>query len=129
VRAVPGANRALQAVPQSTPAGTLDTVPDPVPALVTVTVSDTKVAVTLLSLSSGTVHEEAVPPQSPPQPPNAELESAAAVNVTDVPSGNGAEHVEPQSIPAGVELTAPPPLPLELTVSVASGIPEKLADT
>ena len=80
-----------QTAPQLIPAGLLVTVPLPVPALVTV--SDfcvgggvlVKVSVTVRFADINREHWLAVPAkaQSPPQPPNVEPPSAAAVNVTD----------------------------------------------
>jgi hypothetical protein len=39
-----------------------------------------------------------------------------AVNVTDVPSAKDAMQVEPQSIPVGLEVMVPVPLPALVTV-------------
>ena len=65
-----------------------------------------------------TWHVEAVPEQAPPQPVNAEPGAALAVSVTTVPAVNDAEHVDPQEMPAGDELTVPEPVPLRLTSTV-----------
>jgi hypothetical protein len=43
-----------------------------------------------------------------------------AVSVIVVPSGKLYEHVEPQSIPAGLEMTVPDPAPAFVTVNVTS---------
>ena len=60
-----------------------------------------------------------VPVQPPPlQPVKVELASGVAVKVTAVPLANGAEHVAPQAIPAGLLVTVPAPAPALLTVSV-----------
>src|SRR6185369_2933089 len=60
-----------------------------------------------------------VPVQPAPfQPAKSESEDGVAVRVTEVPSANSAEQVEPQSIPAGALVTAPVPLPVRATVSV-----------
>ena len=57
-----------------------------------------------------------VPEQSPPQPTKLEPGAASACRVTWVPVANGAVHVAPQSIPAGVEVTVPDPAPDFVTV-------------
>src|SRR5882724_183139 len=63
--------------------------------------------------------QEPVPEQPPPlQPVKVELASGVAVKVTAVPLANGAEHVAPQVMPAGLLVTAPAPAPALLTVSV-----------
>src|SRR5215813_2635006 len=59
-----------------------------------------------------------VPEQLPPHPAKAEPEPAAAVRVTLVEGAKEALHVEPQSIPAGVLVTEPEPVPAFETVSV-----------
>lgn len=64
-----------------------------------------------------TVHGP-VPEQPPPlHPANHESDPAAAVNVT-LPLSNVAEQVEPQSMPAGFDLTVPLPAPSLSTVRV-----------
>ena len=56
-------------------------------------------------------------PEQPPDHPVKRLPSAgAAVSVTAVPEGNVAEHVDPQLIPAGVDVTVPEPVPARDTV-------------
>src|SRR5216684_2353720 len=55
---------------------------------------------------------------APLQPLNADPLAGVAVNVTDVPLANNALHVTPQSMPAGLLLTAPLPLPAFVTVRV-----------
>src|SRR6266542_4490124 len=57
------------------------------------------------------------PVQSPDQPVKVEPTEAAAVNVTGT-AAKGAEQVEPQSMPAGLEVTVPEPVPVLATVSV-----------
>ena len=47
-----------------------------------------------------------------------EPEAGAAVKVTAVPPANDAEHEAPQSIPAGVEVTVPAPVPDLVTVAL-----------
>jgi hypothetical protein len=52
------------------------------------------------------------PLHAPLQPANVDPESALAISVTGVPSANEAEHVVPQSIPAGRLVTTPVPVPI-----------------
>src|SRR5260370_8981306 len=60
-----------------------------------------------------------VPEQLPPlQPAKVEPPAGAAVSVTTVPLLYEAEHVAPQLIPAGLEVTVPLPDPVLLTESV-----------
>jgi hypothetical protein len=59
-----------------------------------------------------------VPEQPPDQPVNVDPGAATAVSVTEAPSSNCAEHVEPQSIPDGTEVTVPDPVPAFDTVAV-----------
>src|SRR6266511_1974950 len=61
-----------------------------------------------------------VPEQSPLQPAKLEPEAAVAVRMTEVPSAKACEQVLPQSIPAGLLVTMPAPLPAFATVSVLS---------
>ena len=61
-----------------------------------------------------------VPEQAPDQPANLEREAAAAVSVIEVPCGRVCAQVEPQLIPAGLEVTVPVPLPAFVSVSVLS---------
>ena len=62
--------------------------------------------------------QAAVPVQAPLQPPNFDPGSGVAVRVTPVPTGKLFEQLEPQSIPAGAEVTLPEPEPVRLTLSV-----------
>jgi hypothetical protein len=62
-----------------------------------------------------------LPEQSPDQPANLERAEATAVSVTAVPCLKAWAQVEPQLIPAGLELTVPVPLPPFVSVSVLSG--------
>ena len=60
-----------------------------------------------------------VPLQPPPdQPVNVEPDAGAAVSVMLVPLANDVEHVAPQSIPVGDDVTPPVPVPLFVTLSV-----------
>ena len=74
-----------------------------------------KVAVTCLAWSMVT-WQGAVPEQAPDQPVKAEPWAAEAVRVTSSPSLNWDSQVVPQSIPDGLELTVPWPVPCLLTV-------------
>jgi hypothetical protein len=58
-----------------------------------------------------TVQVAAVPEQPPDHPANTLPAAGAALSVTVVPDGNGDEHVDPQLIPAGVDVTVPEPVP------------------
>jgi hypothetical protein len=62
-----------------------------------------------------------VPEQAPDQPANLERAEATAVSVTAVPCLKACAQVEPQLIPAGLELTVPVPRPALVSVSVLSG--------
>jgi hypothetical protein len=75
-------------------------------------------AVNGLAESISIVHAP-VPEQLPDQPVNSEPGAGAAVSVTLLPASSEAEHIEPQSIPAGgPEVTLPEPLPTRLTESM-----------
>ena len=74
-----------------------------------------KVSVTVAA--EPTVQVDPVPEQPPPLHPVSTLpEAGVAVSVTDVPFVNGAEHVEPQLIPAGELVMLPPPLATAFSV-------------
>jgi hypothetical protein len=57
------------------------------------------------------------PEQSEDHPVNADPAAAVAVSVTRVPSPKFAEHVDPQLMPAGLDVTVPLPAPAFVTVS------------
>jgi hypothetical protein len=114
VTAVPLLKLALQVDPQLIPAGLLVTVPAPVPALCTVSwtgVLAVNDALTDVALATVTL-QAPVPVQPPDQPANVELAFGAAVSVTIVPLLNVALHVCPQSIPAGLLVIVPAPVPV-----------------
>lgn len=67
------------------------------------------------------------PEQSPDQPVNVDPAAGAAVSVTSVPSAKLFEHVAPQLIPLGLDVTVPVPVPAFVTVK-SCGEP-KLAKT
>ena len=75
-----------------------------------------KVAVTACAALTVTV-QVPVPAQLPLQPLNVEPAPGVAVSVTPVPLANAAEHVTPQTMPAGELVTVPVPVPAALTVS------------
>ena len=63
-----------------------------------------------------------VPEHAPPlQPEKVEPAAGVAVSVTAVPLANGAAHVVPQEMPAGVLVTVPLPAPVFETVNVKVG--------
>src|SRR5213594_3425273 len=123
VTTVPLTNEAEHVAPQEIPTGALVTVPLPAPLGLTVSVKGgTKVAVTVVSALSVTVHGP-VPAQPPPlQPVNVEPPAGAAVRVTAVPVVKVAAQVVPQAMPAGTLVTVPLPAPLGITVSVWIGM-------
>ena len=74
------------------------------------------VAVTEVALVNVTL-QVPVPMQAPDQPANVEVVFGAAVSVTMVPLVKLALHVAPQSIPAGLLVTVPAPVPALWTVT------------
>ena len=74
------------------------------------------VAVTDLAAFMVTLHAP-VPVHAPLQPAKKDPASTVGVSATGVPELNDAAQVEPQSIPAGFDVTLPPPEPPLLTVS------------
>ncbi len=88
------------------PAGLELTVPEPAPDWVTVNVSgrSENVAVTDLAWLMLTV-QPPVPEQAPDQPENTEPPEGVSDSVTVEPTPNEREQVEPQLMPAGLELT------------------------
>ena len=62
-----------------------------------------------------------VPLHAPDQPANVDPAAGMAVRVTELPVAKFAEHVCPQSIPAGLLVTVPDPVPEFVTVSCAGG--------
>src|SRR4051812_46892277 len=115
VTVAPLENEAEQDAPQEIPAGLEATVPPPLPTLATASVNDlgTKVAVTVTAVV--TVHWVGTPAtgvQLELNPLKFELASGAAVRVTVDPVLNDALQVAPQLMPAGLEVTVPPPPPV-----------------
>jgi len=64
-------------------------------------------AVTVLALFMVTVHLSAETASQPVQPEKMESRAGVAVSVTTAPLSKAAEHVPPQLIPAGLEVTLP----------------------
>src|SRR5687767_2937709 len=87
----------------------------PVPPPGTPVVTMLKVAVTERAWLIVGTHDP-IPEHAPVQPSNVEPVLAASVNVTDVPELYASVQSEPQSIPAGLLVTVPNPVPLLLTV-------------
>lgn len=118
-----------QSEPQLIPEGDEDTVP--LPLLLTLKVKgELNVAVTVLSESIVTV-QEPVPEHPPPDHPSkVEPDAAVAVRVTVVSVVTDAVQVEPQSMPEGVEVTVPLPVPLLLMLKVceAEGVDDVWVD-
>ncbi len=113
----------MQSSPQLIPAGLLVTVPSEraLPSLTTVNERVgvgccENVAVTLLFASMVTLHVVPLTVLQPDQLAKLQPCAGVAVSVTAVPCWNGAEHVAPQLIPAGLLVTVPEPL--LFTVSV-----------
>jgi hypothetical protein len=118
---VPEGKPALQACPQSIPAGELVTVPAPLPASTTVSTGTTlKVAVTDVSAVKVTA-QLPVPLQAPLQPSKVEPGEGVAVRMICVPESNCALHCCPQVMPPGLLLTVPSPAPEGTTVNVGAG--------
>lgn len=116
VTTVPDTHDDRQVVPHEMPAGFDETVPPPVPAFETVSgnASRVKVAPTAVAVIAGTTHAP-LPVQAPLQPVKVEPGVAIGVNVTMVPRAKFAEHVAPQLMPAGDEVTKPLPVPSSMT--------------
>ncbi len=82
------------------------------------------VAVTALAAFMVTVHEP-VPVHAPLHPAKADPAAGVAVSVTELLAAKFAEHVPPQSMPVGEDVTVPLPVPslvtarLKLPVGVA----------
>ena len=78
------------------------------------------VAVTSTSAVTSMAHEP-LPLQAPDQPANDEPVLADGVSDTEAPETNGAEQVDPQSMPAGLDEIDPEPVPARTTASVKVG--------
>src|SRR5581483_4025458 len=110
------------------PAGLLVIVPVPLPGSVTVNVYAVavKIALTLVLLLTVTWHAP-VPLHAPDHPEKTAFAAAVATRLTCAPLSKTALHVVWQSIPAGVLVTVPKPVPEIATESDASAT--KLAVT
>ena len=73
---------------------------------------------TVLALPMVTVHVLPETASHPLQPRKIESKSGVAMSVTTVPLSKAAEQVPPQLIPAGLEVTVPPTMPVFVTVRV-----------
>jgi len=120
VTTVPLLKLALQVLGQLMPLGLLLTVPVPVPATVTesanVVTVVLKVAVTAFAALMVTL-QVPVPEQAPLQPAKVDPADAAAVKVTTVPLLKLALQVLGQTIPLGLLVTVPDPVPAGVTVN------------
>src|SRR5687767_7758208 len=103
VTAAPGVVVPTDAPPKASGLGLAE--PVGVPA------ASVKVAVTVAAAESVTTHVP-VPLQPPPlQPVKSESPPGLAVNVTKFDAANDAEQVEPHSMPDGLDVTSPDPVP------------------
>jgi hypothetical protein len=119
VTELPAVKLAEHVDPQLIPAGLEVTVPLPEPDNVTVSWSPVAVNVAVTDCAALIVTEHVPVPEQPPpdHPVKVEPATGDAVNVTTVPLLKLAEHVAPQLIPAGLEVTVPLPVPAGVTVS------------
>jgi hypothetical protein len=118
VTVVPLTKLAEQALPQLIPDGLDVTVPLPRPDLLTVSVNRSRVNVALTVLAALIVTLQVAPEAAshPVHPVKREPDAETAVNVTCMPLPKEAEHVVPQLIPAGLDVTLPLPSPCLSTV-------------
>src|SRR5256885_1771153 len=109
---VPVSYIAVQLLPQLMPAGAELTLPLPEPVRLTVRLCwmRTNSAATDLSRSIKTVHARVLPLQAPVHPLKRKPAAGAAVRVIDVPLIYISEQSLPQSMPAGLDVTAPLPV-------------------
>jgi len=108
-----------QVEPQLIPAGLELTVPEPVPDVLTLNVSEKNVKAAVTDLAWLMLRMQLpVPEQSPDQPEKAEPVAGVAVSVTVEPVPKEREHVEPQLMAAGLEVTVPEPVPDFVTLTV-----------
>jgi hypothetical protein len=120
VTEVPWAMFAEQDAVQSIPPALLVIEPDPVPALVTVSIHDSwaKLAVAARAAVIDNVHVVAVPEHEPAHPVNTDPAAGVAVRVTEVPCAmlavQGVELVQLMSPTLDVTVPAPVPEPSTL---------------
>ena len=93
--------------PQFNPATLGITLPRPLPAFVTVSVGRMNVAVIDRLVVNVIVQDVPETASHPFHPVKSDPPTGAAVSVMTVPGSNGAEHVAPQSIPLGLDVTRP----------------------
>jgi hypothetical protein len=125
VTTLPTAKSAEHVDPQSIPAGELVTDPVPLPesatpnrAVAGANSADTDAP----SAPRSTVQEGSeAQPATPLHPTKIDPADGVAVKVIPLPTAKTAEHVDPQSIPAGELVTEPDPLPVRATDNVAVG--------
>ena len=105
------------------PVGRLVTVPGPDFATLSVYVAILVAAIPKLAIAVIVrllaIVQAAVPVHAPLQPVKVELVAGAAASLTTVPAEYVAEHVGPQSIPAGILVTMPVPVPAVPTVTTS----------
>jgi hypothetical protein len=119
ITAVPWLKFALHNVPQLIPAGLLVTDPEPVPPRVKIKLnvgSELNTAVKEVWVVSVTV-QVPVPEHAPPQPTKVEPALGIADRVILLPAVNALAQEEPQSIPPGMLVTMPVPVPDVCTLS------------
>lgn len=119
---VPDANVAEHVAPQLIPVGLDETVPVPAFDTVNAYLTVANVAVTVRAADMVTVHVRAVPTQPPDQLVNEKPAAGAAVSVTTVPDAKPAEHVAPQLMPAGEEVTVPVPDFVTVSANVGTNV-------
>lgn len=119
------AKLAVQVAPQVSPAGDEVTVPVPSPAGTIVIARGPAANVAVTDLAAFIVTTQVAvavplhaPEPAPDQPLNVSLPLGVAVSVTTVLNGWVIEHVAPQLMPVGDEVTTPVPVPAVVTVSV-----------
>jgi hypothetical protein len=122
VTLVPPEKLALHDVPHAIPPGVEVTVPLPVPFLVSASVYEVgalkvKAAVTLFAPST-TKAQLPVPVQAPLQPEKVDPVAAVALRARLVPLAMLVLQALPQSMPLGLDATAPIPVPVLPTVTV-----------
>src|SRR5262245_22267231 len=118
----PWSNACEQVEPQLIPAGLEVTVPDPDLDTLNVSGVAVKFAITDFALSIVRSHAP-VPEQAPDHPAKTEPVAGVAVSATGVAASYACEHVDPQSIPAGLEVTVPEPDPILTTPAVTPHVP------
>ena len=112
-------NSAEQAMPQSMFAGLVVTFPEPFPARVILSPKEIGLKDALQLRLPVIVTIPSEQSASPLQPVNCEPEAAMACRVTELPDVKFAEHLLPQSMPAGLEMTLPLPVPAAVIVPTA----------